>query len=220
MLDMAKRYFGEEYFEGLQGIFIHVPKTGGNTIRRLWPKEVLCCLGHVPWFDVKRAMYRAGGADSWERCFKFSLVRNPWDRVVSHFYASGIRSREYKQQHNKNPHALDEHRRMFQHWLRHEGRDMVNGPAFRPEGLLTKASTGLMVDHVFRFEDFAANIEALKEKFGPLIEDAGLHENASKLRPPGTHYSYYYAGDEFIRGTVAGWGWWEIKHYGYTFETA
>ena len=54
-------------------IFIHIPKTGGTSIRKgvfnLYGRNV-----RSKWEDVPAA---------WKKCFKFAFVRNPYDRFVS-----------------------------------------------------------------------------------------------------------------------------------------
>jgi hypothetical protein len=65
-----------------KAIFIHIPRTGGTSIEMMidgrdwWyvdPEEK-----HIPASKAKQ-LY----AEWWNDYFKFSLVRNPWDRIVS-----------------------------------------------------------------------------------------------------------------------------------------
>ena len=56
--------------------FVHIPKNGGETIDLLLgiPKD------HSPAWQQRQRM----GADAWNRTpYRFAIVRNPWDRMVS-----------------------------------------------------------------------------------------------------------------------------------------
>jgi hypothetical protein len=228
---LAKKLFKQKgYLENLKGIFIHVPKTGGNTIHGLWEKGTILCLGHVPWFVVKENMYAApGGAAAWERCFKFTMFRNPWDRMISWFYAHAIMNETgMKQLVRDTAPKLDlaspeAHRIMFQHWLPVRGRELTTSSTFRPEGLVDRIGDGPQVDYIGCIEDFAEAADTLKEHFGPVCNPQreirnGYRQNTSKGRPRDKPYSYYYGADEYLIGLVAGLGWYEIKHCGYHFE--
>jgi len=53
-------------------VFIHIPKTGGTSIRKgVFNLEHPC---GAEWENVPAA---------WKKCFKFAFVRNPYDRLVS-----------------------------------------------------------------------------------------------------------------------------------------
>jgi hypothetical protein len=66
-------------------IFIHIPKTAGTS--------VLAALGISPAFDTHApsAAYRAAYPDLYRRAYKFTFVRDPWDRFAStfHFFKYG-----------------------------------------------------------------------------------------------------------------------------------
>ena len=65
-------------------IFIHIPRTGGTSIE-------MSITGNDWWFfnrgekhiTVRQA--RARYADYWKEYFKFTIVRNPYDQLVSHW---------------------------------------------------------------------------------------------------------------------------------------
>jgi hypothetical protein len=66
-----------------KALFIHIPRTGGTSVEKafgidnLWqssPEEK-----HLSASQA-RAFY---GKEIWKKYFKFSFVRNPWDRMVS-----------------------------------------------------------------------------------------------------------------------------------------
>jgi hypothetical protein len=66
-------------------IFVHIARTGGTSIET--------ALAGQDWWQVSpftkhlsaRQIRIRAGEEKWANYFKFSLVRNPWDRVVSMF---------------------------------------------------------------------------------------------------------------------------------------
>lgn len=87
-------------------LFVHVPKTGGNSIqnvlRRYSDDHIVTVAAHqdgIERFEVRSSAYRTHkhstlaeyrreyGPDLFARLFKFACVRNPWDRVVSFYFS-------------------------------------------------------------------------------------------------------------------------------------
>jgi hypothetical protein len=60
-------------------IFVHVQKTGGESIRTALGVELNDPHKHRTAAEL-RANY---GEAAWGDCYKFAFVRNPWDRLVS-----------------------------------------------------------------------------------------------------------------------------------------
>ncbi len=66
-------------------IFAHIPKTGGTTLfRALSNGGADVRRSHDPAYRLKPTYL------DWETTFRFTLVRNPWDRAVSWYYWQNI----------------------------------------------------------------------------------------------------------------------------------
>ena len=59
-------------------IFVHIPKTGGTSIEYFFTKETEVNYKHFSPLDWQKHFPK-----EWSNYFKFSSVRNPWDKVVS-----------------------------------------------------------------------------------------------------------------------------------------
>src|ERR671916_1175076 len=62
-------------------VFVHIQKTGGDTVSRLMRESIPDIFG----FKAKHefAVKAAADLECWNEYFKFAFVRNPWDRLVS-----------------------------------------------------------------------------------------------------------------------------------------
>lgn len=87
-------------------LFIHVPKTGGNSIQNILSNysddKIVCLAPHqdgLERFEVRSKIYkthkhstlsdyrREYGDKMSKGLFTFCCVRNPWERVVSHYFS-------------------------------------------------------------------------------------------------------------------------------------
>jgi len=85
-------------------IFIHIPKTGGTSVETFFmPSErdrIRNIYGNTPLQSDNQAHLKFYHLQiqyprlNFDKYFKFTVVRNPWDRVVSNFFHS---KREHRQ---------------------------------------------------------------------------------------------------------------------------
>jgi len=61
-------------------VFIHIPKTAGGSIQA-WVGDQYAT-GHITSVRLREIL----GDAKWDRMFKFAVVRNPFDRLVSWFH--------------------------------------------------------------------------------------------------------------------------------------
>ncbi len=130
--------------QGINGpyIFIHINKTAGTSIGN--------AIGlPVKHHQTAREIIASIGREKWTTAYKFTLVRNPWDKVVSHY--------EYRLKRNKTEIAT--RNISFSEWVKKTyGPDKdpfyYNNPkAFQPQVEWLKDDEGkITIDFIGRFE--------------------------------------------------------------------
>lgn len=188
-------------------IFVHVPRTGGLSVA----KSLFGNLGgsHIP-APTYRAVF---GEATFDSHFKFTFVRNPWDRLVSaysYLLAGG----------GGTPHDLDMQRSVapfdgFQDFVKswlvetacREGVHLLTQTEF-----ICLEDGTLGVDFVGRFETLAQDFEHVRDTLG--IDADLAHLNASER----SDYAAYY--DAETRDIVADLYRKDIELLGYSFENS
>nr|WP_320194058.1 sulfotransferase family 2 domain-containing protein [uncultured Desulfobacter sp.] len=200
-----------------KAIFIWIPKTAGTSLthkfqnRRIFVREGRQYLwGRIP--EPQRTEYQAAnwqhisslkiieefGEEIWRRSFKFTVVRNPYDRLVS-FY-------EYSRIARKNINSVQWGKPdpgTFEEWLSKE----------KPLGqlhYLTDTNGKILVDYIAKLETLQKDLLYIcfKLKVLPFILPK---LNRSKRRPYQTYYNPQ------IKGIVDRYYGNEIERFGYTF---
>lgn len=179
-------------------IFIHINKTGGSSIEHAL---------QIP-FEHKTAQEKIIELDRtrWDARFTFTVVRNPWDKVVSHFH--------YRVQTNQIRPASD--KIDFTEWVRlaygeQDPRYYDAHRLFMPQlDWITDQNGNILVDEVYRFENLSNDFSEICSK---LARNAELpHFKASKRR---RSYRDYY--NEIAVDIVADWFRKDIEQFGYQF---
>ncbi len=193
-------------------LFVHVPKTAGNSIQsvlRDYSEDELVALRgeqdgverfglRNPNYKIKKhstlAEYReALGNEQFGSLYKFTCVRNPWDRMVSYYFTP-----------TQSPET----------WDRKKFRKMISKIVSVADYLRLDQDDEdpfTNVDYIMRFENLAEDFRTVCGKVG--ISAATLPRYNRSNRE---HYSKYYDDElrELVRTQFAA----EIERFGYTFE--
>jgi hypothetical protein len=193
-------------------LFVHIPKTAGNSIQsvlRDYSEDELVALRgeqdgverfglRNPRYKVKKhstlAEYRAAlGEAEFGNLYKFTCVRNPWDRMVSYYFTPTQKAEV---------------------WDRKKFRKIISRAASVADYLRLnkgKEDPFANVNYIMRFENLA-------DDFCTVC--AALNISPTSLpgynRSNREHYSKYY--DEELRESVREQFAAEIERFGYTFE--
>jgi len=183
---------------------IHINKTGGTTAGQALGLK----FRHVDANDLRLEL----GPDAFEQAFIFSFVRNPWDRIVSHFHwriktnQTGLGDNPIPFQDwvtacfdQRDPKYYDKPRMFRQQteWLR-GGSDHPVHPA---------------IDFIGRFETLTDDIKTLAHKLNRPLEDGIPHLKPSNRK---RDYRSYY-GDR-TAAIIARAFHTDIQTFGYEFD--
>jgi len=207
-------------------LFVHIPKSAGNSIQTaLAPFADDEVLRVREQHDVYEHMYVSNGTlgthkhstlaeyrraldpELYRSLFKFTCVRNPWDRMVSHFFfkqakrgCNGFDAAAFRR--------FIEKRRPATHYLCPDAcwRRLGAGRLWRAAAAFRE------LDFFLRFErlneDFRALCDRLRIPFEPLpVRNRSSH----------AHYSRYY--DATTRRAVQRRFRDEIEYFGFRFES-
>jgi hypothetical protein len=193
-------------------LFVHIPKTAGNSIQsvlRDYSEDQLVALRKEqdglerfglrnPKYKFKKhstlAEYRAAlGEAEFGSLYKFTCVRNPWDRMVSYYFTPTQKAEA---------------------WDRKKFRKIISNAVSVADYLrLNQGEKDPFgnVDSIMRFENLADDFSVVCAALdiSPTILPQYNRSNRE-------HYSKYYDKElrELVRARFAA----EIERFGYTFE--
>jgi len=195
-----------------QFLFVHIPKTAGNSVQSVlgnYSEDEIVALRseqdgierfglRSPKYNIKKhstlAEYkRALGKAQFDGLYKFTCVRNPWDRMVSYYFTPT---------------------QQVGTWDRKEFRKIISKALSVADYLrLGKGEEDPFgnVDYIMRFENLADDFRIVCTTLG--IPTASLPQYNRSNRE---HYSKYYTDElrELVRERFAP----EIERFGYTFD--
>jgi len=186
-------------------IFIHIPKTGGQSIEKAFDCYDL--------YENEQAHYPASKvnelkADVYDSYFKFSIVRNPFDKLVSS-YRYQVKGDDFR--------LVDcDKNSSFKEFILKLGEKFADFPQipwiekshYVEQHKFLYSGPRLLVDRVFRFEDFSTEINDF------VVKMTGVpvpHINKSRQ----DHYRGYF--DLETRNIVENFYYKDLKVFGYDY---
>lgn len=177
-------------------IFVHIERTGGTSIELAlsgfdWWEKATRTEKHL----TAQGCIRRYGERMWRRYFTFSVVRNPWDLVVSSYVffqarqLSGLSFRDFVlTSREQGDRRLDRGDWIYSRWWRRFGRCQLDW--------ISDRNGKVLVDYIGRFEH-------LQREFGELCRRIGIAPAplAHESRMEREAYAAYY--DEETREVVA-----------------
>lgn len=190
-------------------IFIHIPKTGGTSIEQALKAKVKGASKHRTVTDYENQL-----KSDIEKYFLFSVIRNPWDKLVSYW--------KYRQGKSWAP--IDGKIKDFNTWLEFMLSLDLNNLKGKTANCnlsdlrtaldlqfncLVNAKNNINVD-LIRFENLQEDFDIVCDKIG-IPQQQLPHKNKGKHK----HYTEYY--DNETRQIVAEKYAKDIEHFGYKF---
>lgn len=215
-------------------VFVHIQKTGGDTVRHLLGRH----FDNLTEVAAKHDPARKGEIrlNEWNGFYSFAFVRNPWARLVSwyrmiaeasrlkwyhKFLGERKRSHYHQAQNNKLWRYVLQNSSSFEGFIKHCTGEVTMHDS-RPTSrysftrnqveYVTDEEGNVIVDFVGRFENYEAD---LRTAFAQIGVDLGPlpHKNTSSHR----HYSTYYTPE--TRAIVRDRFRRDIDYFGYEFES-
>tara|TARA_X000000950_G_C13565103_1_gene517174 strand:+ start:63 stop:626 length:564 start_codon:yes stop_codon:yes gene_type:complete len=177
-------------------IFIHINKCGGTTIDELFTGKFQ---GHNKAFEYKKS-----NPTDFNKYFKFTFVRNPWDRVVSFYHYQIKRKWDYYPFNETIP--FDH---FVKNWLIHMKKQtsLSTHPCY---DWISDENDDLLIDFIGRFENLQNDFNVVCDKIG-IPHQQLPHKNKSKHKS----YTEYY--DDEAKEIVAEKYAKDIEYFDYEF---
>jgi len=191
------------YFPHIGCIFIHIPKTAGTSVSAALAQidEYLRLDGAPPKFALPaRPHYKHAKAvhylekmekDIWDNAFKFCVVRNPFEQMVSSYHWWTQLAPRFRD-HQKNAELVIS-LGSFEAYVNHDlGSTCINECKGESEHWFLGHNNEDLTDFVVQSENLNAMFEQLKRFVPSMPRGVKIEQkNATQRR----HYSSYYTDD-------------------------
>jgi hypothetical protein len=171
-------------FQETKSIFIHIPKAAGTSIARsIYGMNV----GHR-----KASDYIAISDSEFKKYYRFSFVRNPWDRAISayNFVKQGGTSLVQPLPNNIYKSSMvDTFDTFLTEWLQHQDLgeiDVVFEPQYK---YIFDYDENLLVDFVGKIENIEIDLKKIESKINRKIEMKNLNKSNRTTNPYHSEYT-------------------------------
>jgi chondroitin 4-sulfotransferase 11 len=202
-----------------QLLFLHIPKTGGTTIKN----HLRTFRGNIPMPIHPHILDYVNRFPETLEFFKFCVVRNPWDLVVSrYFYRKQIIENRGNSSQVNNPNASftefvtdeDLYMESFKTWVNKDSEAFRLYDERKSFGaqydLISDGDENILMDKILRYENFEDEVRELLLSFG-ISQIRDLHLNKSNH----VDYKIYYTDQ--TRNIIANRFEKDIDYFKYTF---
>lgn len=181
-------------------VFIHINKNAGSSI------EQALGLHFEDRHKTAQEKIKEMGQARWQKKFTFTIVRNPWDRVVSHYFF-----RKKTNQTNLRTNPVE-----FNDWVKLVYLDKnpfyYDKPKmFMPQfDWIADESGKILVDYIGRFENLESDFKKICHQL-----DRNCHLPHEKKSSGRRNYREYYSGDssDIVSSIFKK----DVEHFGYKF---
>lgn len=171
-------------FDQSDSIFVHIPKCGGSSVSKT-------LYGNMAYGHKTAIIYTCIYPKKiYENMFKFTFVRNPWDRMVSaYFYLSAkVGIDEELEWSKKNIRDDDDFESFVMRWLNE--KSCYSNLMFIPQYIFILGAKGeKMVDYIGRLENFDEDYAYIANRLG--VDKNLMHVNSSVTRESSDYRQYY-----------------------------
>jgi hypothetical protein len=167
--------------------------------------------GRAKHLSALQLKYILGDAE-FARCTKFSVVRNPWARMVSRYFFTHVEAEPSDEEKQRRGTTRKFHNKDFERWVdriwkRHNAGKRKAGQLAK----LVDLDGQLLVDHVGRLENVQVTLDWVSQRLG-IAPMQMPHVNGTRKG----HYAQYYNAS--TKEMVAEICRQDIEYFGYRFE--
>jgi hypothetical protein len=204
-------------------IFIHIPKTGGHSVDKYFLNKSL--VDDDKWHCTSNQIMKYLGEDMWKEYQTYTIIRNPWSRMVSEYSWQGgagkdqiptpwgnkdATFKEFLKMAARSPKSHHDMPALREYDTWYRMQEVKDGHLNDQFSFIIDDNENVIIDTIIKFESINAGFKNMLTKIGLPPEDLP-HLNKSKHM----HYTEYYdqecidiVNKRFER---------DIKHFNYKF---